>query len=137
MRVRVNRTGLYTYPDIAVACPPIEFEDDEVDTLLNPLVIIEVLSPSTESYDRSLKFSNYRRLDSLKEYVLVSQGSPNIERYVRQGDTWVFSEVTGLDSVLAFDTIDCRLHLRDIYYQVNLDTDSRASPFDAGSRQTD
>jgi Uma2 family endonuclease len=137
MRVRVNRTGLYTYPDIAVACPPIEFEDDEVDTLLNPVVVIEVLSRSTAAYDRGLKFANYRRLESLREYALVSQDSPLVERYLRQGDTWVFSEVTGLDSVVTFDSIGCSVSLRDIYYRVNLDTDSLASPFDAGSPQTD
>jgi Uma2 family endonuclease len=86
MRVRVGDTGLYTYPDVVVACPPIQCEDEERDTLLNPAVIIEVLSPSTEAYDRGEKFFRYRRLASLREYILVAQDAPRIERFVRQGD---------------------------------------------------
>lgn len=118
MRVRVTATGLYTYPDVVVACPPIEFEDAEVDTLLNPVVIVEVLSPSTEAYDRGARFRQYRRLESLKEYVLVSQDAPRIERYVRQGDLWVLSEVSGLDAELALETIACSVRLADIYDKV-------------------
>jgi Uma2 family endonuclease len=118
MRVRVSHTGLYTYPDVVVACPPLLFEDAEVDTLLNPSVIFEVLSPSTELYDRSEKFAQYRRLDSLREYILVAQDKARVERFVRQGDLWVFSEVTGLDAILPLDAIACSIRLTDIYENV-------------------
>jgi Uma2 family endonuclease len=118
MRVKVSSSGLYTYPDIVVACPPIEFEDAEVDTLLNPSVIVEVLSPSTEQHDRGEKFRQYRRLQSLREFVLVAQDAPHIERYMRQNDVWVLSEVTGLDSTLTLESIGCAVGLSDIYDKV-------------------
>ena len=93
MRVKVSPTGLYTYPDVTVACGEPEFEDAEVDTLLNPRVIVEVLSPSTADYDRGRKFTHYRRLPSLREYVLISQECPLVEHYVRQGqDEWLLSK---------------------------------------------
>jgi Uma2 family endonuclease len=120
MRVRVSKTGLYTYPDIAVACEPIQFEDDHVDTLLNPVVVIEVLSPSTEAYDRGEKFAHYRRLDSLQEYLLVSQETMRVERYVRQGEQWVLSEVSAPDDVLEIGAIGCSVRLGDVYYRVRL-----------------
>ena len=120
VRVRVSQTGLYTYPDVAIACGPIEFEDDHVDTLLNPVVIIEVLSPSTEAYDRGEKFAHYRRLDSLKEYILVSQDRVRVERYVRQGERWVLSELSIPDDVLEFAALDCRIKLSEIYRKVVL-----------------
>src|SRR5690606_23335365 len=105
MRVRVSATGLYTYPDVVVASPPIDFEDAEVDTLLNPVVIIEIVSPSTEAYDRGEKFRQYRRVESLKEYVLVAQDAARVERYLRQGDLWVLSEISGLDATVSLESI--------------------------------
>jgi Uma2 family endonuclease len=120
VRVRVSKTGLYTYPDIAVACEPIQFEDDQVDTLLNPVVVVEVLSPSTEAYDRGEKFAHYRRLDSLQEYLLVSQAIMRVERYVRQGEQWVLSELSAPDEVLEIGAIDCRVRLGDVYHRVRL-----------------
>ena len=120
MRVKVSRTGLYTYPDVVAACPPILFEDAEVDTLLNPVVIVEVRSPSTQAYDRGRKFAQYRLLDSLREYVLIAQDEARIERYVRQGDLWVLSEMRGLDAVLPLGAIGCSVRLADIYERVNL-----------------
>jgi Uma2 family endonuclease len=86
LRVQANVTGPYFYPDIVVVCDEPRFGDDRQDTLLNPTVIIEVLSPSTEADDRGEKFVYYRRIPSLQEYVLVSQNTPRIERFVRQGD---------------------------------------------------
>ncbi len=118
MRVKVSPTGLYTYPDVVVACPPIHFEDAEVDTLLNPVVIVEVLSPSTELYDRSAKFAHYRRLDSLKEYVLVSQDRIMVERYTLQGGTWALTDYDMLDDVVPIDAIDCTVTMRRIYSKV-------------------
>lgn len=120
MRVRVRETGLYTYPDVVVACGDIQFEDDQVDTLLNPVVVIEVLSPKTEAYDRGEKFAHYRRLESLQEYVLVAQDKMRVERYVRQGDQWVLSELSALEDVLQIDAIGCNVGLSDIYERVEL-----------------
>lgn len=84
MRVKVTATGLHTYPDLSVVCGEAQFSDDEFDTLLNPTVIIEVLSPSTERYDRGKKFQHYRELPSLREYVLIAQDSLRVECYLRQ-----------------------------------------------------
>jgi Uma2 family endonuclease len=116
MRVKVEAAGLYTYPDIAVVCDDPKFEDAEFDTLLNPRVIIEVLSNSTERYDRGAKFRHYRNLASFQEYLLVAQHEPVIERYVRQGDdSWVLSTFMGIDAALAFQSIPVTVSLGDVY----------------------
>jgi Uma2 family endonuclease len=121
VRVRVRHTGLYTYPDVMVVCGPLQYDDDRRDTILNPVVIVEVLSPSTEAYDRGEKFRQYRRLESLREYVLVAQDAARIERYVRQGDLWVLSEVSGLDATLTLEAVNAAIPLAAIYDQVDLD----------------
>ncbi len=119
MRVKVDSSGLYTYPDIVIVCDKPQFEDEEVDTLLNPQVILEVLSKSTESYDRGKKFEHYRRLPSLEEYLLVSQDEPHIEHFVKQPDDhWLLGEATGLDAAIEISTVDCRLSLADVYAKV-------------------
>jgi Uma2 family endonuclease len=118
MRVKVAPTGMYTYPDVVVVCDPPQLEDRNQDTLLNPVVIVEVLSPSTEAYDRGDKFAHYRRLPSLAEYVLVAQDRPHVERFVKRGEAWVLQDVEGLESAVAFDAIGCALPLRDIYERV-------------------
>ncbi len=103
-RVRVNDTGLYTYPDISIVCDPPLWTDDRRDTLLNPTVIVEILSPSTESYDRGKKFQHYRALESLREYVLIAQDSPRIERYIRQADNqWLLADAIGLEATIALE----------------------------------
>ncbi len=118
MRVKTSATG-YSYPDVVVACGTPSFEDTHGDTLLNPVVIIEVLSPSTELYDRSAKFQQYRTLSSLQVYILVSQESPRIEMYTRQsGDLWVLSEVKDLTDILELWVISCALPLSEIYARV-------------------
>lgn len=119
MRVKVDNTGLYTYPDVVVACGEIQFEDQHLDTLLNPAVIVKVLSPSTESYDRGEKFAHYRRLASLQEYVLVTQEPMRVEHYLRHGAQWMLTEYDDANAVLHLVTIDCRLVLRDIYDKVS------------------
>ena len=91
---------MYTYPDVIGLCEEPRFEDAEIDTLLNPTVIIEVLSPSTERYDRGEKFAHYRRLESLREYILVAQDIRRIEHYRREGDSWVLTEVSEPDAAL-------------------------------------
>jgi Uma2 family endonuclease len=118
MRVKAAESTSYYYPDVAVVCSTPQFEDEQVDTLLNPTVLIEVLSPSTEAYDRGSKFAHYRKIASLREYLLVAQDQPNIERYVRQGDVWILSEVTGIESSMSLDSIDCILSLREVYDKV-------------------
>ena len=118
MRVRANATGLFSYPDVSVVCGEPRFLDKEVDTLLNPTVIIEVLSPSTEAYDRGRKFAHYRRLASLREYVLIAQDKVLVERFTRQGEDWVLTELSRLDEILRLDSIGCAVPLREVYDRV-------------------
>jgi Uma2 family endonuclease len=125
MRVKVKGQDC-AYPDVAVVCDPPEFEDVHVDTLLNPTLLIGVLSPSTEQYDRSKKFESYRALNSLQEYALIAQDRWHIERYVRQG-VWMFSEVSELDASLEFASIGCTLVFADIYEKVVFDDNSDRS----------
>lgn len=126
MRVKVNATGLYTCPDVAVVCAEPRFAGDHRDTLLNPTVLVEVLSPSTEAYDRGDKFAHYRRLDSLQEYVLIAQDRVRVEHYARQGDQWLLTEFSGADDVLALVKVQCGVPLREIYAKV--DFPSREAP---------
>ena len=121
MRMRIPATGLYTYPDISVVCGTPEFEDDGLDTLLNPTVIIEVLSSSTEQYDRGKKFQHYRTISSLKEYILIAQDNIRIEHFARQDDQWILTDAKTSDSVLSLPSIECTLALSDVYEKVNFD----------------
>ncbi|MDB5034831.1 MAG: hypothetical protein JWQ98_2072 [Chlorobi bacterium] len=116
LRVKVNPPGTYTYPDLTIACGCQEFEDAREDTLLDPLAIIEVLSDSTEKYDRGVKFEPYRRIASLREYILVAQDRPLVEQYLLQDDgRWIFTETGGLNSVLVLSSVAMELGLSDIY----------------------
>ena len=122
LRVRLPRTGSYVYPDVIVVFGEPELEDEHNDTLLNPCVIIEVLSPSTESYDRGLKFAHYRAMDALREYVLVSQTEFRTERYLRQDDgTWLYSEVTDPTGSLELASVACRIPLSGIYRKIDFE----------------
>lgn len=123
MRVKVRAAGLYTYPDVVALCGPPVFEDAETDTLLNPVVIVEILSPSTESYDRDEKFTHYRRLDSLQEYVLIAQDRMRVEQWRRDGDDWPRTVVEGADAVLRLPSLDCAVPLTEIYERVELAPD--------------
>jgi Uma2 family endonuclease len=119
MRVKVSVTGLYAYPDVTVECGEPQFEDAEVDTLLNPTVLVEVLSPSTADYDRGGKATHYRSLPSLQEYILISQDRALVEHYARQGpDQWLLTERHSLDDTLVLKSIHCRLPLTEIYLKV-------------------
>lgn len=121
MRVKVSPTGLYTYPDVTVVCGEAQFEDNQQDTLLNPTLIVEVLSDSTEAYDRGGKFAHYRKLASLMEYVLIAQTKPHIEHYVRQPDNrWLLSEADSLSDTVHLPSIDCRLALAEVYDKVDI-----------------
>ncbi len=116
MRVKVSATGLYTYPDISALCGERQLEDDTFDTLLNPSVIIEILSPSTEAYDRGVKFAHYQSIESLQVYALIAQDKRRIEIYRRQeSDNWLYSAVEGLDAKVSLDAISCELTAADVY----------------------
>jgi Uma2 family endonuclease len=118
MRTKVLANGLYTYPDLVVVCGEGQYEDVQLDTLLDPILIVEVLSPSTAAYDRGEKFALYRELESLRTYVLISQDRPLIERFEREGGHWVLHEVSGLDTTLDLPSIGARIALRDVYARV-------------------
>lgn len=122
LRVLIEATGLFAYPDITVICgQPRFFGADPPDTLLNPTVIVEVLSPSTEGYDRGKKFRHYRAVRSLQEYLLIAQDARRIERYVRREDGfWLFSEAVGAGETVELPTIACTLALADVYEGVTL-----------------
>ncbi len=126
MRVKAAKAGSYHYPDIAVVCGQAEFEDAQADTLLNPTLLVEVLSPSTEAYDRGGKFAHYRKIESLREFLLVMQDQPGIESYLRQGEVWILSEAIGLDETVHLESIDCVLSLREVYDKVMFDADNQA-----------
>ncbi len=121
--VRDESSYSYTYPDLVAVCGDPRFRDDAFDTLLNPSLIVEVLSPSTEAFDRGGKFARYRRLDSLKEYVLVSQDRALAERFQRRGEQWMLTEYRGLDAVLELESVGCAVLLSDIYARVDLPVD--------------
>jgi Uma2 family endonuclease len=119
LRVKVQKSGLYTSPDIVVGCGEEKFEDEHLDTLLNPLLVIEVLSDSTEAYDRGAKFAHYQQIDSLMEYLLIAQERYSVEQYVRHsGKEWLYSIVTSADGKASLKSIECELKLAEIYFKV-------------------
>lgn len=116
MKVRTSYSGLYAYPDLIVVCGEPMFHDQRRDVLLNPKVIFEVLSPSTETYDRTEKFFRYQMLESFTDYVLIAQSEPRVEHFSRHPSSgWVFNYVKGMDSSLRIDSIGCTLELARIY----------------------
>ena len=121
MRVKAAATGLYTYPDVVAFCGEARFEDDEEDTLLNPSIIIEVLSPSTEAYDRGEKFAHYRRISSVAHYVLISPDRMRVEHFRPQSDgSWVLDEHSQPDETVELTGIRASLPLSEIYDKVAL-----------------
>jgi Uma2 family endonuclease len=123
MRVKVSVTGLYTYPDVVAVCGDIQFEDEDRDTLLNPVIVVEVLSKSTEAYDRGEKFAHYRRLESVTDYLLVSQDKVRVEHYTRQTDgQWLLAEISDLAGLVTLPAIECELRMADIYEKVEFPT---------------
>jgi Uma2 family endonuclease len=121
LRIHTPATGLYTYPDVVVVCGEPRLQDEHRDTLLNPTLIIEVLSPSTEAYDRGKKFEHYRSVESFVEYLLVAQDAPRVEQYVREPDgRWLFSAVAGLEAAISLPAIQCELLLSEVYDKVEL-----------------
>ena len=116
LRVNIPETGLYTYPDIVVACGERKFIDAKADTLLNPVLIAEILSPSTEAYDRGRKFEHYRTIPTLKEYLLVAQDRIQVDLYTRQSDgAWLLTSASQLTDTIALPSIQCSVLLADLY----------------------
>lgn len=113
-------TGLHTYPDVSVVCGELEYQDDSHDVLLNPVVIVEVLSPSTEGYDRGAKFKHYRSIPSLEEYVLISQHSARVDHYARQQDAdhWLLTSISDLQASVQFPTLNRAVPVAEIYAKV-------------------
>ena len=119
MRVRPSlENPAYFYPDVVVVCDEPRFEDNNFDTLLNPILVIEVLSPSTAAYDRREKFEHYQQMESLQEYILIAQDRVHVEHYLRRDTQWVPAEFRELDDVLPLVSIECTLPLRAIYRRV-------------------
>ena len=123
MRVGID-AGSYLYPDVVVVAGKPRFEDDVFDTLLNPAVVVEVLSPSTEARDRGEKFAQSRQLASLQEYILVSQETVHVEHYLRQGPQWLLTEFRHIEAVLPIVSAECELPLQHIYRLVEFPDNS-------------
>ncbi len=122
VRVRVSRRRDYVYPDVTVTCGTESFADDQKDTLLNPTVIIEVLSPSTERYDRGDKFERYRTIESFQEYILIAQDRILIEQHIRQpDDRWITTYVQQPDGVIELPSIGCQLSVAEVYEQITFE----------------
>lgn len=119
LRVKVELTGLYTYPDATITCDELEFDDEQKDTLINPTVIAEVLSPSTESFDRGRKSANYRKIKSLQEILLIAQDRPHVERYVRQhSGGWLLLEQTEMEGSFDVDAAGIFIEMSELYRDV-------------------
>jgi Uma2 family endonuclease len=120
-RLKVLSSGFYTYPDLCVVCGPRDPANDYKDVIVDPIVICEVLSPSTEVYDRGLKFQRYRTIESLKDYILVDQNKMRIEQFTRQqGDLWTFRDYQRPDEGLTIDSISVSIPLHLIYDRTEL-----------------
>jgi Uma2 family endonuclease len=115
VKVRFGRGTNYTYPDVMALCGTPRHEDHHRDILTNPGLVVEVLSPSTETYDRSEKFAGYKAIESLREYVLISQDEVKVERHIRAGDFWTHSIETDLDATIELTSVGCTFPLREIY----------------------
>jgi Uma2 family endonuclease len=128
MRVRVTPGRMYTYPDVVAVCGPRQFADDQRDTLLNPTVVFEVLSPSTEAYDRGEKFARYWRLASLTDYVLVAQDQMRVEHFTRQGDGWFVTAAGSPEDTIRLTALGAELTVRAIYENVEFLAPAPANP---------
>jgi Uma2 family endonuclease len=116
LKVRVPNSKRFFYPDVSVVCGETQFADDERDVVLNPVLVVEVLSESTAAFDRGKKFQSYQQIESLQEYLLVSQDEFVVEHYLRQEDGhWLYTKVSGLDDAITLPNMKCQLSLKDIY----------------------
>lgn len=132
LRLKVVATGLYTYPDLSVVCGPLEFAGEEDDDVVNPTVLAEVLSDSTEAYDRGKKFEHCRQIPTLQEYLLVSQKEPRIEQFLREGSgEWRLREAAGLEAQLELPSLKITVALAEVFANVKFE----ASPLRVASRR--
>lgn len=116
LKIRVPNSKRFFYPDVSVVCGETQFADDARDVILNPILIVEVLSESTAAFDRGKKFHAYQQIESLQEYLLVAQDEHVVEHYIRQeNNPWLYTKVGGLDAAIVLPTIKCQLALRDVY----------------------
>jgi Uma2 family endonuclease len=123
LKVRLPDSRKFFYPDVMVICGELQYHDRRRDIILNPDLVIEVLSPSTEAFDRGAKFHAYQAIESLKEYVLIAQDSPVIEQFVRNGDRkWTYRAAEGLESSLTLPSIECTLNLSAVYDKVDFNS---------------
>jgi len=121
LRIHNNENTLFTYPDVSIVCGKEEYLDDGFDTLLNPTVLFEVLSTSTENYDRGIKFKLYRSIRSLRNYVLISSTEYAAEVYTRvENDDWKLNTSKGKDGHIHISAIDYDLLLQDVYSQIDV-----------------
>lgn len=122
MRVGIDSGDSYLYPDVSVVCDRPRFEDDVLDTLLNPIIVIEVLSQSTEAYDRGEKAERYKKLESLKEYILISQDRLNVEHYTVEEGIWSVKELNDLNDTLRLTSVEAELPLQQLYRFIDFET---------------
>jgi Uma2 family endonuclease len=135
MRVRMDATGLYTYPDVVVVCGEPQFLTGKETTLLNPKLIAEVLSDSTEAYDRGRKFEHYQSLDSLDSYILVASDRMHVDLYTRTGgNQWTLQSAGRPEETLELPSIGCRIALADLYEKVTLNPDAPLHSVSGDSR---
>jgi Uma2 family endonuclease len=122
LRLSVDAHRRYTYPDVMVVCDKPQFLDKQLDTLLNPELIVEVLSESTRNYDRGDKFQQYRGIPSFREYLLVDQAKAHVERYSKQNDgTWSLSETDDMNGSIQLDSVGAKLPLAEIYFKIDFE----------------
>ncbi|MCA1621338.1 MAG: Uma2 family endonuclease [Acidobacteria bacterium] len=123
LKVRLPDSRKFFYPDVMVICGDLQYHDERSDVILNPDLVVEVLSPSTEAYDRGAKFRAYQTIESLKEYLLVAQDAPVVERYLRNGDgTWKYTLAEGLEGALTLPSVGCTLNLGAVYDKVDFNS---------------
>ena len=121
LRIHIPKNSLFTYPDISIICGEIETTDDKFDTITNPSVIIEILSPSTRDYDIGKKFYLYRDIESLKEYILIDSEKIVVEKYIRNNDnSWLLTEYKSIENSFSIETVGLEMKLSDIYFGVKL-----------------
>lgn len=129
MKLDIPKYNLFVYPDVMAVCGKIEFLENRTDIIKNPVLVIEVLSPATQAFDRGKKFACYRSVPSIREYVLVSQDEPMVEAYYKQDEkTWVYTVARGLEERITFQTIQNELLLKDIYQKVEWEPEDVSHP---------
>ncbi len=125
LKIRILNPTRFYYPDVTVICDEPRLADDHKDVLLNPLIVFEVLSETTAGFDRGRKFQSYQSIESLQEYVLVSQDEYFVEHFRRDGKQWIYTPAEGRDARLALPAVNCELPLDEIYRQVEIESPPR------------